>query len=127
MHSGRFKRTLTTTNYEVVETKHTDPSAIDRENQGAPDFGRRRKRCSYKQATSTGWGSLQLNLRRSCLVSAWNVLMHRDNDHLPLLSRELGRLGISVSALSEVRKPRSGESSECGYTYYWSRSLHVCH
>ena len=53
-------------------------------------------------------------------MAAWNVLSLRDDDHLPLLSRELGRLGVVIAALSEVRRPKSGEISVGGYTYYWS-------
>ena len=60
-------------------------------------------------------------------MAAWNVLTLRDNDHLPLLSRELDRLGISVAALSEVRRPKSGEISVGGYTYYWSGRLDGYH
>jgi exonuclease III len=33
---------------------------------------------------------------------------------------ELRRLGISIAALSEVRRPRTGEVSEGGFTFYWS-------
>ena len=71
--------------------------------------------------------SSRFNLRRSCRVAAWNVLSLRDDDHLPLLSRELDRLGIAVAALSEVRRPKSGEISVSGYTYYWSGRLDGYH
>ena len=40
--------------------------------------------------------------------------------HLPQLSAELRPLGVSVAALSEVRRPGSGWVSGSGYTYYWS-------
>ena len=43
------------------------------------------------------------------------------------LSRELGRLGIATAALSEVRRPKSGEISVGGYTYYWSGRLDGYH
>ena len=42
------------------------------------------------------------------------------DSHLPQLSAELRRLGVSVVALSEVRRPGSGWVSGGGYTYYWS-------
>ena len=60
-------------------------------------------------------------------MAAWNVLTLRDNDHLPLLSRELDQLGIGIAALSEVRRPKSGEISVGGYTYYWSGRLDGYH
>ena len=78
------------------------------------------------QETSTGRRS-RFNLRRSCRVAAWNVLTLKDDDHLPLLSRELDRMGIAVAALSEVRRPKSGEISCGGYTYYWSGRLDGYH
>ena len=40
--------------------------------------------------------------------------------HLPQLSTELRRLGVSVAVPSEVRRPGSGWVSGGGYTYYWS-------
>ena len=79
------------------------------------------------EATSAGLRASRFNLRRSCRVAAWNVLTLRDDDHLPLLSRELGRLGIAIAALSEVRRPKSGEISVGGYTYYWSGRLDGYH
>ena len=42
-----------------------------------------------------------MNLRRS--------LSLREDDHLSLLSFELKRLDIGIAALSEVRRPDSGE------------------
>ena len=53
-------------------------------------------------------------------MSAWNVLSLREDDHLSLLSSELKHLDISIAALSEVRRPDSGETMVGGYTYYWS-------
>ena len=79
------------------------------------------------EVSSTGRRSSRFCLRRSCRVAAWNVLSLRDDDHLPLLSRELSRLGIAVAALSEVRRPKSGEISVGGYTYYWSGRLDGYH
>ena len=79
------------------------------------------------EATSAGRRASRLNLRRPCRVAAWNVLSLRDDNHLPLLSRELGRLGIAIAALSEVRRPKSGEISVGGYTYYWSGRLDGYH
>ena len=60
-------------------------------------------------------------------MAAWNVLTLRNDDHLPLLSRELGRLGIGIAALSEVRRPGTGEISVGGYSYYWSGRLDGYH
>ena len=37
-----------------------------------------------------------------------------------LLSSEIKRLDIGISALSEVRRPDCGEIMVGGYTYYWS-------
>ena len=44
----------------------------------------------------------------------------REDERLPLLSRELSRLGVEEAFLSEVRRPGSGVASEGGYTYHWS-------
>ena len=60
------------------------------------------------------------NLRQSLQVGAWNVLSRREDDHLSLLSSELKRLDIGFPALSEVRRPDSGEIMPGGYTSYWS-------
>ena len=62
----------------------------------------------------------RLNLRRAFRVGAWNIRSLRQDERLPLLSRELKRLGVEVAALSEVRRPGSGTISVGGYTYYWS-------
>ncbi|XP_069972530.1 craniofacial development protein 2-like [Penaeus vannamei] len=59
------------------------------------------------------------NLRRDVRVGAWNVRSLRQDDRLPLLSRELGRLRVNVAALLEVRRPSSGAVNVSGYTYYW--------
>ena len=42
-------------------------------------------------------------------MGACNVLSIREDDHLSLLSSELKRLNIGIAALSEVRRPHSGE------------------
>ena len=69
---------------------------------------------------STRSDCLRLNLRRGVRVGAWNIRSLRQDDRLPLLSRELGKLRVEVAALSEVRRPGSGTISVGGYTYYWS-------
>ena len=43
-----------------------------------------------------------------------------DDDHLPVLSKELSRLGLAIVGLTEVRRPKSGVAVVGGYTYYWS-------
>lgn len=53
-------------------------------------------------------------------MGAWNILSLRDDNRIPLLSLELSRLGVDIVALSEVRRPGSGEINVGGYTYYWS-------
>ena len=53
-------------------------------------------------------------------MGAWNILSQREDDHLSLLSSELKHLNIGIAALSEVRRPDSGEIMVGGYTYYWS-------
>ena len=53
-------------------------------------------------------------------MDGWNVLSLREDDHLSLLSSELKRLNISIAALSEVRRPDSGEIMVGGDIYYWS-------
>ena len=65
------------------------------------------------------WSPL-VNLRRSLQVGAWNTLSLREDDHLSLLSSELKRLDIGIAALSELRRPDSGEIMAGGYPYYWS-------
>ena len=52
-------------------------------------------------------------------MGAWYVLSLREDDPLSLLS-ELQHLNIGIAALSEVRRPDSGEIMAGGYTYYWS-------
>ena len=61
-----------------------------------------------------------MNMRRSLLVGAWNVLSRREDDHLSLLSSELKRLDMGIAALSEVRRPDSGKIMADGYTYFCS-------
>ena len=69
---------------------------------------------------STQSDRARLNLRRAIRVGTWNVRSLREDERLPLLSRELGRLGVDVASVSEVRRPGSGVASVGGYTYYWS-------
>ncbi len=76
--------------------------------------------CGGAKVSSAGRGCSRFNLRRPLRVGAWNVLSLRDDDRLPLLSSELSRLDISIAALSEVRRPGSGEISEGDFTFYWS-------
>ena len=90
---------------------------------GAPKVGCGREQRTHggAEASSTGRrSSKRLNLRRPLRVGAWNILSLASDDHLPLLAMELRRLNISIAALSEVRRPRSGEISEGGFTFYWS-------
>ena len=79
------------------------------------------------EVSSTRQWSPWVNLRQSLQVCAWNVLFQRENDHLYLLSSELKRLNISIAALSEVRRPDSGEIMEGGYTFYWYGRSGGCH
>ena len=72
------------------------------------------------EASSTGRRSAGVNLRRPLRVGTWNVLSLADDDHIPVLSKELSRLGIAVVGLTEVRRPGSGMTVVGGYTYYWS-------
>ena len=53
-------------------------------------------------------------------MGSWNVLFLREDYHLFLLSSELKRLDVGIAALSEDRRPESGEIMVGGYTYYWS-------
>lgn len=62
----------------------------------------------------------RLNLRWAVRLGSWNILSLHEDARLPVLSGELSRLGISIAALSEVRRLGSGEISVGGYTYYWS-------
>lgn len=72
-----------------------------------------------------GVDSQRLNLRQVIRVGAWNISSLRQDDRLPLLSRELKRLRVEVAALLEVGRPGSGTISVAGYTYYWlSRYFH---
>jgi len=64
--------------------------------------------------------SARVNLRLSLWVGTWNFLSLREDDHLSLLSSELQCLNIGVAALSEVRRPDSGEIILGDYTYYCS-------
>ena len=60
------------------------------------------------EVLSTRRQSPWVNLRWSLRVDAWNVLFQREDDHLSLLSSQLKRLNIGIAALSEVRRPDSG-------------------
>ena len=62
----------------------------------------------------------KLSLRRPVRVGAWNVTSLQEDARIHALSKELCRLGVSVAALSEVRRPGKGQISIGGYTYYWS-------
>ncbi|XP_069972960.1 uncharacterized protein [Penaeus vannamei] len=73
------------------------------------------------EVASTRSNCPRLILRRRVRVGAWNARSLRQDDRLPLLSRELGKLRVVVAALAEVRRPGSGTISVGGYTYYWSR------
>ena len=64
------------------------------------------------EVSSTRRRSPWVNTRRSFQVGAWNYLSRREDDHLSLLSSELMCVNISIAALSEVRKPDSGEIME---------------
>ena len=85
------------------------------------------RRSSGAEVSSTKRLSPRLNLRRSTRVGAWNVMSLSEvrdkrtgqrDCHLPQLSAELRRLGVSVAVLSEVRRPGNGWVSGNGYTYY---------
>ena len=52
--------------------------------------------------------------------NTWNILSLGDDDHLSLLSSELKRFDIDIAALSEVRRPDSGEIMAGGSTYFWT-------
>ena len=72
------------------------------------------------EVPSTRQWSAWVNLRRSLLVGAWNILSRREDGHLSLLSSELKCLDIGIAALSEVRRLDCGEIMVGGYTNYWS-------
>lgn len=61
----------------------------------------------------------RLNLRWKVKVGAWKIHSLHQDEQLPLLSKEMGRLRVEVSALSEVRRPGNGTIGVGGYTYYW--------
>ena len=77
-------------------------------------------RCGGAEVSFTRSRNPRLNLRRSIRVAAWNVLSLQDDSRVPALSAELARLNIAVAALSEVRRPGSGEIRVGGYRYHWS-------
>ena len=68
-----------------------------------------------------------INLRRPLRVGAWNVLSLSEDNRLLHLSGEVRRLGVEVAALSQTRRPGTGEISSGGYTYYWSGSANGAH
>ena len=72
------------------------------------------------EVSSTRRRSPWVNVWQSLWVGVCNVLSLRKDDHLSLLSSELKRLDIGVTALSEVRRPDCGEIMAGGYTDYWS-------
>ncbi len=78
------------------------------------------ERCGGAKVTQTRRPEPGVNLRRALRIGFWNIPSLSQNERLPVLSGELKRLGIGVAALSEVRRPGSGETSSWGYTYYWS-------
>ena len=53
-------------------------------------------------------------------MGAWNVLSLREHDHPSFLSSQLQHLNIGIAALSDVRRPDSGEIMVGYYIYYWS-------
>ena len=67
-------------------------------------------------------GGCRVNLRRPFRAGAWNVRTLREDFAICQLSAELSRLRVSVAALSEVRRPGTGQISVGGYTYFWSGS-----
>ena len=97
-----------------------DPRRLIEGNPRRTQVGVGASRGGGAEDSSPGPRSSRLNLRRSIRVGAWNVLSLQDDCRVPALSAELGRLGIAVAALSEVRRPGKGEISVGGYTYYWS-------
>ena len=91
---------------------------IPRGNPPGPDYGSVCR--SGAEVSPTRKWSPWVNRRRSLRVGAWNVLSQREDHHLSLLSSELKCLDIGIAALSEVRRPDSGEIMAGGYTYYRS-------
>ena len=61
--------------------------------------------------------SPRVNLRQFLQEGAWNILTVREDDHLSLLSSELHHLNIRIAALSEARRPNSGDIMVGGYNY----------
>ena len=75
------------------------------------------RRASGAEVSPTEPLSPWLYLRRPTRLGAWNVMLlskvrNKRTDqwyyHLPQLSPELSRYGLSVAALSEVRTPGNG-------------------
>ena len=64
--------------------------------------------------------SHKLNLRSSMRCAPWNVLTLNNNAALPLLSKELNKLNISLAGLQETRLCDSGETLCDGFRYLWS-------
>ena len=57
------------------------------------------------------WGGAEVSStrRQSLQVGVWNLQSLREDDHLSLFSSEFQHLNIGIAALSEVRRPDSGE------------------
>ena len=91
------------------------PAGGDSAGSRNPHISRGGAEESVARSAAHGW-----NLRRGCRVGAWNVLTLGDDDRLPILSRELERLGVDIAALSEVRRLDSGSAVAGAYSYHWS-------
>ena len=114
-------------------TRDTRLPTVGGRERSNPGQGCGMSRASGAEVSSRERLSPRLNLRGSTRVGAWNVMFlsevrdecTRQRDcHLPQLSTELSRFGVSDAALSEVRKPGSGWVSGSLYTYYWSGRPH---
>ena len=80
------------------------------------------QRAGADASSSATPGGCRVNLRRRFRAGAWNVRTLREDFAICQLSAELSRLHVSVAALSEVRRPGTGQISVGGYTYFWSGS-----
>ena len=60
-------------------------------------------------------------------MNSWNILSLSEDHELSHLSDELCKLRVDIVALSETRKPGSGEISSKGFTYYWSSMNNDAH
>ena len=128
LHSGRQLRLIakrpTNTNKKLLHGSTSDAAArrraarrmkTPRQSRKDPQCqtvegnhraGVGRVRCTDAEVSLPGRRSSWFNLRRPCRLASWNVLSLQDDDHLPLLSWELGQLGFGIAALSEVRRPK---------------------